>query len=365
NLYEKRKEWQLQHWKVQKEKATIIEQVWEAGDLEIKIVDTATKTCHQCYAEDHLVFKCPVAEENNNQENILKTILKTLQNIKQGILDIRQYNNDMEERVQALEEYVGKEAFDEVMEDGEDLENIVKEVSNATTEIIRTKEKQVTQIEQIADTVKMLADLILELKQSNVETQKRLERMENMSNLSKQQENIGKDFNATVNPKINRYNTNISKNNRSNKPESSILRFLNRGEIKSRIDYIWISDNLTDQLFYADIISAHLTSQSDHTHAIIEIETNIFEKQKPMLKTTESNEIISKRKFHTFRKGEKSKILHNHFETNRKVVALCKIFNWGWQWYMNKKQRTVMELKINQKIDEIKKEYEIEIVTSS
>ncbi|CAG8629629.1 8763_t:CDS:1, partial [Diversispora eburnea] len=56
------------------------------------------------------------------------------------------------------------------------------------------------------------------------------------------------------------------------------------GEIKSRIDYIWILDNLADQLFYGDIISAHLTSQSDHACAIIEIETNIFEKQKPMLK---------------------------------------------------------------------------------
>ncbi|CAG8466285.1 4542_t:CDS:2 [Diversispora eburnea] len=64
-----------------------------------------------------------------------------------NILDIKQYNNNMEERVQTLEEYVGKEAFDEIMEEDEDLDNTVKEVSNATTENIRTKEKQVKQIE--------------------------------------------------------------------------------------------------------------------------------------------------------------------------------------------------------------------------
>ncbi|CAG8534613.1 9208_t:CDS:2 [Diversispora eburnea] len=104
--------------------------------------------------------------------------------------NIKQHNNDMEERVQALEEYMEKEAFDEVMEEGKYLDNTVKEVYNATTENIRTKEKQVTQIEQIAYTVKILSNLIPELNQSNVETQKRLERMENMSNLSKQQENI-------------------------------------------------------------------------------------------------------------------------------------------------------------------------------
>lgn len=258
------------------------------------------------------------------------------------------------------------------------------------------------------------------------------------------------DFNATVNPKIDRYNKNISSNNRSNKPESSILRFLDNnkfidtfriykeaikntelqnntelnftwengsGEIKSRIDYIWISDNLADQLFYADIISAHLTSQSDHACVIIEIETNIFEKLKPMLETTEcsqriefnfkgtnekkwkkfeqeiekaieqnkikdndinkkwnffrktiiqiANEIIPKKKFLTFRKEEKSKTLHNHYITFRKVVAIRKIFNWGRQWYTNKKQRAVIEFKVSQKIEEIKKEYEIDIVKPS
>ncbi|CAG8466305.1 4543_t:CDS:2 [Diversispora eburnea] len=83
------------------------------------------------------------------------------------------------------------------------------------------------------------------------------------------------DFNATVNPKIDRYNTNISKNNRSTKPESSISRYLNN-----------------NQLFYADIILAHLTSQSDRACAIIERETNIFEKQKPMLKTIECQQRI-------------------------------------------------------------------------
>ncbi|CAG8576716.1 3809_t:CDS:2 [Diversispora eburnea] len=175
-------------------KATIIGQVWEAGDLKIKIVDTTTKTCHQYHAEDHLIFKCPDhIDLGTGYSDAVKRNVNRDKGNKEGdnILDIKQHNNNMEEKVQALEEYVGKENFDEAMEEDEDLDNTVEEVLNATTENIRTKEKQVTQIEQIADTVKMLANLIPELKQSNVEIQKRLERMENRSYLSKKTGNIG------------------------------------------------------------------------------------------------------------------------------------------------------------------------------
>ncbi|CAG8460162.1 9521_t:CDS:2 [Diversispora eburnea] len=74
----------------------------------------------------------------------------------------------------------------------------------------------------------MLAELISELKKSNDETQKRLSRMEHTQ------------------------------------------------DIKSRIDQIWVSDNLADQLFCADIISKDLKSYSDHVYAMMKIEDNIF-----------------------------------------------------------------------------------------
>ncbi|RHZ71627.1 hypothetical protein Glove_256g213 [Diversispora epigaea] len=248
NLYGKKKRMAIATLESAEGKTEVIGQVWEAGDLKIKIVDTATKTCHRCHAENHLVFECPVAarqkeinerktndfekyghmykinrprlyknlkdqvdlgtgysdaikrnvnkvKENNkgdnNQENILKNILETLQNIKQDIVEIKQHTKNMEERVQALEEYAGKDIFEEAMEEDEVSDDTVKEVTNIFTEETGTKEKQVTQMEQIGNTVKILAELIPELKQSNADTQARLERMESMYNLPKQQERIG------------------------------------------------------------------------------------------------------------------------------------------------------------------------------
>ncbi|RHZ48073.1 hypothetical protein Glove_561g28 [Diversispora epigaea] len=223
-------------------KVEVIGQVWEASDLKIKIVGTATKTCHCCHTENHLVFECPVAtrqkeinerktndfekyghmykinrprlyknlkdqvdlgtgysdaikrnvnkvKENNkgdnNQENILKNILETLQNIKQDIVEIKQHTKNMEERIQALEEYAGKDIFEEAMEEDEVSDDKVKVVINIFIEETGTKEKQVTQMEQIGNTVKILAELIPELKQSNAD----------MYNLPKQQEIVPIEMN--------------------------------------------------------------------------------------------------------------------------------------------------------------------------
>ncbi|CAG8609400.1 11964_t:CDS:2, partial [Diversispora eburnea] len=90
---------------------------------------------------------------------------------------------------------------------------------------------------------------------------------------------VMENFNVTFNPKIDRFNINIKARNRSDKPESQILRFLDNNsiqEVKSRIDQIWVSDNLADQLFCADIIPSDLESHSDHACAIAEIEDNIL-----------------------------------------------------------------------------------------
>ncbi|CAG8584747.1 5947_t:CDS:2 [Diversispora eburnea] len=132
------------------------------------------------------------------------------------------------------------------------------------------------------------------------------------------------DFNATFNPKIYRFKININARNRSDKPESQILRFLNNNrfkdtfktykditeneimqnkttlnfswrnyiqEVKSRIDQIWVSDNLADQLFCADIIPSDLEGHSDHACSIAEMEDNILKYTKSI---TNLDKILNK-----------------------------------------------------------------------
>ncbi|CAG8668278.1 7388_t:CDS:2, partial [Diversispora eburnea] len=66
-------------------------------------------------------------------------------------------------------------------------------------------------------------------------------------------------------------------------------------EIKSRIDQIWVSDNLVDQLFCADIIPSDLES---HTENITFGNDNIEEKSNFFRNVIigKANEIIPKKK---------------------------------------------------------------------
>ncbi|CAG8597642.1 5832_t:CDS:1, partial [Diversispora eburnea] len=65
-------------------------------------------------------------------------------------------------------------------------------------------------------------------------------------------------------------------------------------DIKSRIDQIWISDNLVDQLFCTDIIPTDLKSHSNNACVMMEIEDNIF---KYIRSITNPNEIMNRIEF--------------------------------------------------------------------
>ncbi|CAG8634302.1 7721_t:CDS:1, partial [Diversispora eburnea] len=74
-------------------------------------------------------------------------------------------------------------------------------------------------------------------------------------------------------------------------------------EVKSRIDQIWVSDNLTDQLFCTDIIPSDLESQSNHACAIAEIEDNFLKYTKSI---TDSDKILNKIEFNFKGTSEKN-----------------------------------------------------------
>ncbi|CAG8662451.1 3914_t:CDS:1, partial [Diversispora eburnea] len=65
-------------------------------------------------------------------------------------------------------------------------------------------------------------------------------------------------------------------------------------EVKSRIDQIWVSDNLAEQLFCADSIPSDLESHRDHACAIVEIEDNILKYTKFI---ADSDNILNKIEF--------------------------------------------------------------------
>ncbi|CAG8568524.1 11663_t:CDS:2 [Diversispora eburnea] len=81
------------------------------------------------------------------------------------------------------------------------------------------------------------------------------------------------DFNAIFNPKIDRNSTQ---------------------EVESRIDQIWVSDNLADLIFCVDIIPSDLESHSDYAYAIAEIEDIILKYTKSIIY---SDKILNKIEF--------------------------------------------------------------------
>ncbi|CAG8597237.1 7969_t:CDS:2, partial [Diversispora eburnea] len=172
----------------------------------IKIVDIKTKTYHRCYAEEHLVLNCPITKRQkeinerktkdfekygymykttrsclyqnlrnqvgmrieysdavkrnvitirrntgliSNQEDSFQNIINMLETIKQDIVEIKKQTKNIDKKVQYLEEYAGY--------------NLEEKIYHMRT-----------QMEQKANTVKMLVELIPELKKSNDETQERL-----------------------------------------------------------------------------------------------------------------------------------------------------------------------------------------------
>jgi len=246
NLYGKKKRMAIATLESEEGKRELIGQTWKAGEYMIKIVDIKTKTCHRCHAEEHLVLNCPIAKRQkeinerktkdfekygymykttrprlyqnlrnqvgmrteysdavkrnvttikrntgliSNQEDPLKNIMNMLETIKQDIVEIKKQTKNIDERVQYLEEYAGHNLEDEVdhmIEDEEEEENTTEKGEKGSTE--ETKKSQETQMEQLANTVKMLAELIPELKKSNDESQERLSRIEQSSILSKHRE---------------------------------------------------------------------------------------------------------------------------------------------------------------------------------
>ncbi|CAG8627251.1 11709_t:CDS:2, partial [Diversispora eburnea] len=161
-------------------------------------------TCHRCHAEEHLVLNCPIAKRQKkinerktkdfekygyiNQEDPLKNIMNMLETIKQDIVEIKT-NKKCYERVQYLEKYTGynlEKKVDHMIENEEEEKDTTENGKKKFTE--KTKKLQETQMEQIENTVKILAELIPELKKSNDKTQERLSRMEQLSILSKHRE---------------------------------------------------------------------------------------------------------------------------------------------------------------------------------
>ncbi|CAG8555325.1 682_t:CDS:2 [Diversispora eburnea] len=211
NLYGKKKRMTIATLESAEEKVKIMEQAWEADQIVQKFKGSYRSRYRISDAVKRNVNRNKENKEgDSNQENILKAILETLQNIKQDILDIKQHNNDMEEK-----------------EDG-DLDNTVKEVSNATTENIRTKEKQIR-------------------------------KYGNMSNLSKQQDNIRKSEQTSKNNNINNTNNkhlnindisyNASENNKKSKKNSK-----NNEKTKNNKDLISeINNNNNNQISNLDI----------------------------------------------------------------------------------------------------------------
>lgn len=63
NLYGKKKRMAIASVESEEGKNQLVGQAWQAGQFLAKIVDTTTKTCHRCHADDHLVSDCPIAQK--------------------------------------------------------------------------------------------------------------------------------------------------------------------------------------------------------------------------------------------------------------------------------------------------------------
>lgn len=63
NLYGKKKRMAIASLESEEGKNQLIGQTWQAGEFLAKMVDTITKTCHRCHADNHLVMDCPVAQK--------------------------------------------------------------------------------------------------------------------------------------------------------------------------------------------------------------------------------------------------------------------------------------------------------------
>ncbi|CAG8499549.1 5524_t:CDS:1 [Diversispora eburnea] len=125
----------------------------------------------------------------SNQEDPLQNIMNMLETIKQDIVEIKKQTKNIDERIQYLKEYTGYNLEEEVkhmIENEKEKEDTVENGQKEFTE--ETKKLQKTQMEQITNTVKMLAELIPELKKFNNETQERLSRIEKLFILSKHRE---------------------------------------------------------------------------------------------------------------------------------------------------------------------------------
>ncbi|CAG8710723.1 13299_t:CDS:2 [Dentiscutata erythropus] len=111
--------------------------VWEGGDLNIRIVNIQTKTCHRCHETDHFVANCPHRIQDHEYKNKAAERIEKFANLDttsdQRLERIEQVLNKLCECLEILEHHVMNTTEEQIQdwtsEQEEDEEMIDEEVT--------------------------------------------------------------------------------------------------------------------------------------------------------------------------------------------------------------------------------------------
>jgi len=232
NLYGKKKRMAIASFESQEGKDQVINYGWTAGEFKVKIVDTTSKTCHRCHAEDHLVISCPVAQKqkeiserkardfekyghlykrqrpqlyrslaeginmgtsyadavrnNTNRrfkqnsteinDSTNKDIMKILQEIQQDVQEIKEQMTDINGRLELVEDHCAHELLNDAEVEGMDTsdeENEEKSVEKSKIQPVNVEGKK------IEETINYIYETVKSLLEDNKKTQARLIGVEN------------------------------------------------------------------------------------------------------------------------------------------------------------------------------------------
>jgi hypothetical protein len=109
--------------------------VWEGGDLNIRIVNIQTKTCHRCHETDHFVANCPRRTQDYEYKN------KAAERIEKFGAIYKRYNPRYYKNINKL---VGGKTYADVIKNDNNNNNSIRKVNLNTT-----SDQRLERIEQV------------------------------------------------------------------------------------------------------------------------------------------------------------------------------------------------------------------------